>query len=45
MSIAVEGGVDVRIVFKGNNEHGYSYVDETDTLKRGAQKAGAAYER
>ncbi|KAJ8430997.1 hypothetical protein Cgig2_025679 [Carnegiea gigantea] len=37
----LRGGVDVRIVFKGNNEHGYSYVNGIDRLKRRAQKAGA----
>ena len=32
----------MRIFFKGNDEHGYLYVDGNDGLKRHAQKAGAA---
>ena len=35
----------MRIVFKGNDKHGYSYVGGNDELKRQAQKAGAACKR
>ncbi|KAJ8443227.1 hypothetical protein Cgig2_017220 [Carnegiea gigantea] len=41
----LRGGVDVRIVFKGNDEHGYLYVGGNHVLKRQAQKAGASCER
>jgi len=44
MLVAVAGDVDVRMVFKGNNEHGYFYMSGNDGLKRRAQKAGAACE-
>ena len=35
----------MRIVFKGNDEHGYLYVGRNDGLKRRTQKVGATCER
>ncbi|KAJ8426909.1 hypothetical protein Cgig2_027258 [Carnegiea gigantea] len=35
----LRGGVDLRIVFEGNDEHGHIYVGGNDGLKRRAQKA------
>jgi len=34
MLMAVEGNVDVRMVFKGNDEHGYLYVGSNGPRRR-----------
>ena len=44
MSMTVEGDVDVRFFFKGNEEHGYLYVGENDRPMRRGHKDGAACE-
>ena len=42
--MAVEGDADMRMFFKGNEEHGYLYVGGNDGPTRRAYKAGAACE-
>ncbi|KAJ8436478.1 hypothetical protein Cgig2_000463 [Carnegiea gigantea] len=44
MLMTVEGDMDMRMVFKGNEEHGYLYVGENDRLTRRGHKDGAACE-
>jgi len=33
MMMAVEGGTYVRMIFKGNDKHGYLYVNGKDSLR------------
>ncbi|KAJ8430474.1 hypothetical protein Cgig2_003056 [Carnegiea gigantea] len=41
MLMVVEGDVDVRMFFKGNDKHGYLYMGGNHGSKRRAQKVGA----
>jgi len=42
--MALEGDANVRMFFKGNEEHEYFYVGESDGPKRRAEKVGASHE-
>ncbi|KAJ8437780.1 hypothetical protein Cgig2_024084 [Carnegiea gigantea] len=44
MVMAVEGDADVRMFLKGNDEHRYFYVGESDGPKRRAEKVGVSRE-
>jgi len=44
MVVAVEANSDVRMFLKGNDEHRYFYVGESDGPKRHAEKVGASRE-
>ncbi|KAJ8422374.1 hypothetical protein Cgig2_006444 [Carnegiea gigantea] len=45
MAMAAEGEAGLRMFLKGNDEHGYFYMDESDESKRRAQKACASHIR
>ena len=44
MLVTIEGDVDVRMILKGNHEHGHLYVGGKEGPKRQTQKGGEACE-
>ena len=44
MLVAVDGDSDLKVIFKGNDEHGYMYVAGNDGPVRRAQERGVVYE-